>query len=60
MCLINSAIKNVFLILNMNFELVLMPFPAGMKSPKSLERFLSKSTEALCSRDGQSRVKHRL
>lgn len=38
----------------MNFELVVVPFPARMKSPKSLERFISESTEALHSRDGQS------
>lgn len=41
----------------MNFELVLVSFPAGMESPKSLERFLSESTEALHSRDGQNRYK---
>lgn len=47
----------MFLILNINFELVVVPFPVGMKSPESLLRFLSESVEPLCSRGGHSGCK---
>lgn len=53
-CLISLAGKAGFLIWNRNFQFILVPVPAGTKSPKSLEGIFSESTEACCSRDGQS------